>query len=235
MYVTQSNNNRNQSFTSYLNREAILNTLRELQIEREAKKHTAQIAESLKYPELEDVACKKTANFMLNFAAETIENSTHKLQEFFSSDNIASKVRGDLTPKCQQDSLEMRNAIKESEILQDPVLGLISANNMKKFIPDEAVLSNKQYKNIVDSTKNAYIDAIEDADMKKFDEEDKGIIKNLVGIIKNTDGLNFGEEFDKQLKLLIDKKNLVKTQQTIERSKQKVFVPPVQVKYNGKS
>ena len=213
------------SFKSNPEHEAMLRALRRAQAE-EMKQRFARLEELLNY-DIRDKGCRNMAQFTLNFACAIENNSEHDLDEFFASEVEAAELRKRLTPECQKYSLEIREEIQSQPVFKDPALALISAKDMKDFIPDEGLLSDDQFRATINAAKKSFVNAVKVADKKKFNETEKGLIQNLTEIIERTSGIDFGKEYDQKLEQLI--KSLQSRKQDAERvlSKQKVVIPKV--------
>lgn len=228
MYITTAiNTNRKQTFTSYKSREDILKEL--ARITEQVQQKCTETKNIIRYPEIQDFSCKDMTKFMLNFCCETLNNSTHKIEEFFGSDKVAAEFRQKLSPKCQQDSLEIRNSIMATKTFTNPIHALISANNMKKFIPEKDALSQKQLLEVVDTAKKTYIDLVKNADLSDFTHEDKATINELTSRIENSSGVDFGDDYEVKLKALIEKLNNKSESQQALQERQRVFAQDVLV------
>lgn len=153
---------------------------------------------------INDTDCSESALFTLNFACAIDSGSEHKMEEFFAPEEIAAKLRENLSCECQLNSVELRDAIQNMKVFKDPVLGLISANKMKDFIPDKSIMDNNIYKNTILQAKKCYTDSIDNADLTTFAEYEKSLIKELNNIIKTSKSLVFGDEFAQKLQLLLN-------------------------------
>ena len=109
-----------------------------------------------------------------------------------------------LSPACQKNSIEMRAEIQKQPVFKDPALALISAKEMKEFIPEEEMLDSEYIKSTINAAKKVYIDAIKNADKTKFSEYEKTLIGTLTSMIETSTGLDFGKEYDQILKSLLD-------------------------------
>jgi|GEM_PF-1701938 len=220
-YLSNNVNRRNISFKSNEAQEAMQRALKETAVKQMEEKYKNSV-ELLNY-EIHDAGCHNMAQFTLNFACAIENDSEHTLDEFFKSELEASALRRKLSPECQKNSIEMRAEIQKQPVFKDPVLALISAKDMKDFIPDESVLQDKQMKSTIDAAKKVYIDAVKSADKTKFSEYDKTLIGTLVSIIEDTKGLDFGEEYDKILKSLLDSIESRKQDTELAFHKQKII------------
>lgn len=215
-------------FTSNREHEAMLAALREAQ-DLEMQRRYNNLDELLNY-DIHDHGCHNMAQFTLNFTCAIENDSEHNLDEFFKSEEEASKLRSKLSPECQKNSLEIRNEIQKQPVFKDPVLALVSAKEMKEFIPDKEILNNAQFANVIDAAKKSYVDAINTSDKTKFNDSEKALIEELTGIIKKTKGLEFGEEFDKLLETLVESVKARRQEVTQIINKQKIINPKIKVR-----
>ena len=179
-----------------------------------------KIREQLPYPALDNKLSTKMAGFFAQFTCAIQNNSEHDIREFFGDDKTAAKLREKLSPECQHDSIELRNEIQRAAEIQDPVMMLIAANNMKKFMPKTGILSAEQQTNLVQGIKDVIALGIQNSDMSHLDEEDRYAISEMLQMIKTAKTTDFG--ISVKLKNLVDKLN-----------KKKLglgFIPPVKVK-----
>ena len=227
-YMTNSMNTniypkKQIAFKSNLVQEAMLMALKQASIAQMQKKYE-NLDELLNY-EIHDTGCHNMAQFTLNFACSIENESEHSLDEFFKSELEAAALRKKLSPKCQKNSLEMRAEIQKQPVFKDPALALISAKEMKEFVPNEGMLDSKEMKSTIDAAKKAYVDAVKAADKTKFSDYEKTLIGTLTSMIENSTGLDFGQEYDQILKSLLD--SIKSRKQEIERSvlKQKLINP----------
>lgn len=179
--------------------------------------------EIMKYPEPDDAISVKMAKFLSGFTCAIQNNSEHDVREFFGDEETAKELREKLSPECQHDSLELREEIQKIDEAKDPVMMLIAANNMKRFMPKEGILNQEQQENLLQGMKDIVIMAIKNGDMSNFDEDEKLAIGEMVQMIKAADSVNFG--ISVKLKALIDKLNRKKLNLG--------FIPPVQVRELG--
>lgn len=205
---------------------------------REAEARQREIAElnknidaSMQYKGLSDPVCDNMAALMLDFTCSVLLGSEHKLDEFFGSEQEAEKLRENLSPECQKTSQNIRKELMELKITQDPVFGLITVNRLKDYMPDENILSQEDYKNIADNAKSGCVKLIKNSDYKRFDDDEKFAIKELISIIEGSNGLDFGDDYDKKLTALIESVNAKNTPELNNSPQVKTFIPPVKVKY----
>ena len=137
----------------------------------------------------------------------------------------AASLRKRLSPECQKNSIEMRAEIQRQPVFKDPALALISAKDMKDFVPQSDVLDSDEIKVTIKAAKKAYVDAIKAADKTKFSEYERTLIGTLTSMIEHATGLDFGKEYDQILKSLLD--SIKSRKQEIELSvlKQKLINP----------
>lgn len=214
---------RQIAFKSNEAQEAMQRALRQAAIEQMRQKYQ-NLDELLNY-EIHDTGCHNMAQFTLNFACSIENDSEHSLDEFFKSELEAAALRKKLSPACQKNSIEMRAEIQKQPVFKDPALALISAKEMKEFIPEEGMLDSKEIKSTIDAAKKAYIDAIKNADKTKFSEYEKTLIGTLTSMIETSTGIDFGKEYDQILKSLLD--SIKSRKQDIELAihKQKLINP----------
>jgi len=214
------------SFRSNREHEAMLRALREAQAE-EMKRRFARLNELHNY-QIQDQGCHNMAQFLLNFVCAIENDSEHNLDEFFKSEVEAAKLRQGLSPECQRNSLEIREEIQSQPVFKDPALTLITAKNMKEFVPvDEEFSATEEFQSTINAAKRTIVDAVEASDKSKFDNTEIGLMKELTQIIENTKGLDFGTEYDKTLEKLLES---IKTRkQKIEQAvvQQKTFIPKI--------
>lgn len=211
------------NFKSNEHREAELRELRRLREERkleERKRQEEQLLNKIQYPELDNPMSTKMAGFLSKFTCAIQNASEHNVMEFFGDEETASNLRKKLSPTCQADSKMLREEVQKMEELKDPVMTLICANRMKKFVPKKGILSEEQHNNFVEGIKETISTIVRNSDLDKFEPEDKATILEMVQKIENSDTVDFGIE--KQLKVLVDKMNSKKIKLG--------FVPPVQVR-----
>ena len=201
---TQRNkfHNTRPTFQSNREHEAMLRALRMAEAE-DMKKRFERLNELFNY-EIKDNGCHNMAQFTLNFVCAIKNNSEHNLEEFFASEAKANELRKNLTPECQKNSLEIRQEIQAQPVFKDPLLALISANEMKEFVPDENFMKDKRFKPTIDAAKKTYIQVIRNANKDKFNDYEKETIEELVKIMENSQTLNFGEQFEQKLAMLLD-------------------------------
>ena len=172
---------------------------------------------------------KKSAQFTLNLASSITNNSEHNIEEFFVPEADARKLRTNLSSDCQKRSVEIRDTIKNIEAYNDPVNALISANRMKDFIPDDAVLSNSQYKEAIDNAKKIYTLAVDNASKEAYSDGEKNLINELSSMIKKASGIDFGDEFNKKLDALITSIKNRKREISPIKIENKIKVPKLKV------
>lgn len=190
------------------------------------------INKSLQYQGLSDPLCDNMAAFMLNFTCSILLDSGHDLREFFGSDEDAKNLQQSLTPECQKTGQKIRNNIMQLKISEDPIFGLITVNRLKEYMPEEGILADEQYTSIADNSKFACTTLIKKYDRSKFDDDDNDEIKALVEIVENTEGLEFGKDFELRLQKLINKHNAKNSSELAnETVTGKSFIPPVEVRY----
>ena len=216
-------NNKSLSFKSNLSQEAMQRALRQAAITQMEEKYK-NLDELLNY-EIHDRGCHSMAQFTLNFACAIENDSEHSLDEFFKSELEAASLRKRLSPECQKNSIEMRAEIQRQPVFKDPALALISAKDMKDFVPQSDVLDSDEIKVTIKAAKKAYVDAIKAADKTKFSEYERTLIGTLTSMIEHATGLDFGKEYDQILKSLLD--SIKSRKQEIELSvlKQKLINP----------
>lgn len=213
------------NFKSNPQREREMARLRELERQRQAElarlRAEAKLLEQIdKYPPLDDRISTQVAGFLSQFTCAIQNDSEHNIMEFFGDDKTAADLRKGLSSECQADSIKLREMVQSLEEVKDPVKTLIVANRMQKFAPKKGILTKDQHKSFVDGVKDILSATIRNADLDKFQPEDKASILEMVQKIESSDSVKFGIEV--QLKKLVDKLN---------RSKLNLgFVPPVQVR-----
>ena len=223
------------SFKSNEYREQEMARLRELERERERQRlleRQRQIElkrqndirnlenRILSYPSLDDTVSTKVAGFLSQFTCAIQNGSEHNLMEFFGDAQTASRLRANLSPTCQIDSINLRKEVQKLEEVQDPVMALICANRMQKFAPKEGILSEEQHSSFVEGVKSIISTSVRNSDMSKFEPEDKASILEMVQKIENSDSVKFGIEA--QLRKLVDKLNA--------KNLNLNFIPPVEVR-----
>lgn len=190
------------SFRSSREHEAMLRAQREAEAE-EMKRRFARLNELHDY-KIQDQGCHKMAQFLLNFVCSIENDSEHSLDEFFDSEIEAAKLRQNLTPECQRNSLEMRAEIQSQPVFKDPALTLITAKDMKDYVPvDEEFSNSKEFHATIEAAKKCVVTAVKTADKTKFDKTEIGLINELTQIIEKTKGIDFGAEYDKTLEKLL--------------------------------
>lgn len=191
----------------------------ELQINRERILEEIN-REIMKYPEPNDAMSVKMAGFLSQFTCAIQNNSEHDIREFFGDEETAASLREKLSPECQHNSLELREEIQKIDETKDPVMMLIAANNMKRFMPKDGLLNQEQQEALLQGIKDVVIIAIKRCDMSKFEEKDVIAINEMIQMIKDADSVNFG--ISVKLKALIDKLN--------KNALKLGFIPPVKVR-----
>ena len=226
-YMTNNINNtimypkRQIAFKSNEAQEAMQRALRQTAIKQMQQKYQ-NLDELLNY-EIHDTGCHNMAQFTLNFACSIENDSEHSLDEFFKSELEAVALRKNLSPKCQKNSIEMRAEIQKQPVFKDPALALISAKEMKEFIPQEGMLDSEEMKLTVNAAKKAYVNAVKNADKTKFSEYERTLIGTLTSMIENSTGLDFGKEYDQILKSLLDSIKSRKQDIELAINKQKII------------
>ena len=210
------------SFKSNREHEAMLRALRAADMKRRYEK----LNELFNY-EIKDSGCHNMAQFTLNFACAIENDSEHNLDEFFASEVRAAELRKNLTPECQKNSLEIRREIQSQPVFKDPALALISAKEMKEFVPDDEFMNDKRFKPTIDAAKKAYSQAIRLANKDKFNGYEKGLIEDLVHIIDNASSLNFGDVYEQKLTMLLDSISQRKAEAERILVKQKSIIPRI--------
>lgn len=189
------------------------------------------------YPDVGDKFSSDVAKNVLGFTAETVFNSPHNLDEFFAPEEVAAELRKKLSPECQGVSQEFRALFQQLPISKDPIMSLISANELKNCMPKKGALTQEQYTNIANSAKNAYLQMLNKIDLSNFKEEQIIVIKKLKNIMVDTEGVDFGPEFSNNLQKLIDDlngKNSVQSPVEKKVESLRTFIPPVIVKERDK-
>lgn len=224
-------NNYNKSgisFRSNREHEAMLRALRAAQAE-EMKRKFAEL-EKLHNYKIQEQGCHNMAQFILNFACSIENDSEHSLDEFFKSEVEAARIRSGLSPECQRNSLEIREEIQSQPVFKDPALTLITAKDMKDFVPeDNEFTQNEEYRKTIAAAKKSLVDAVEAADKTKFDAVEIGMINELTQIIKQTKGLDFGAKYDELLEKLIKSVNSRKQEMERVALKQKTIIPKLKI------
>ena len=193
--------------------------------EEELQQNRARILEEVKkeitqYPDVDNDMSTKMAGFLSQFTCAIQNNSEHDIREFFADEDTAKELREKLSPECQHDSLELREEIQKIDETQDPVMMLIAANRMKKFVPKAGILTEEQQTNLVEGLKDTILMAIKNTDLTKFEPDDQRSILEMVQMIKASDTVDFG--ISVKLRALVDKLNKKKLNLG--------FIPPVQVR-----
>lgn len=189
------------------------------------------ITNSLNYRGLSEPLCDNMAAFMLNFSCSMLMDSEHDLREFFGTEDEAKELQRNLSPECCKTSQEIRSKIMSLKMSEDPVFGLITVNRLKDYMPEEGILTEDQYNVIADTTKCACTNLIKQSDYKNIDDADRVTIKELIDIVENTPGLDFGEDYDKKLSILINRINDKNKPKINESQYTKTFIPPVEIRY----
>lgn len=216
--------NKQVMFKSNREHEAMLRALKAARAE-EMKKRFSDLKALHDY-KIQDSGCHNMAQFMLNFVCSIENDSEHNLNEFFASEIDAAKLRRNLSPECQANSLEIREEIQSQPVFKDPALALISAKDMKDFVPqDEEFASDKMFIDTINAAKRSFIQVVNEADKTKFNKAEIDMIQELTQIIEKSKGLNFGKEYDALLEKLLN--SIKNRKQEIEQvaSRQKVTIP----------
>lgn len=189
------------------------------------------ITNSLNYRGLSEPLCDNMAAFMLNFSCSMLMDSEHDLREFFGTEEEAKELQKNLSCECCKTSQEIRSKIMSLKISEDPVFGLITVNRLKDYMPEEGILTEDQYNVIADTTKYACTNLIKQGDYENLDDDERNTVKELIDIVENTSGLDFGEDYDKKLSILINRINNKNKPKINESQHIKTFIPPVEVRY----
>ena len=205
------------NFTSNRQREAELRELRRLQEQRRLLERQ-NLLQSISYPSLDNSISTQVAGFLSKFTCAIQNASEHNVMEFFGDEQTAQSLRKNLSPECQADSKMLRKEIQTMQELKDPVMMLLSANRMKKFVPKEGILSPNQQHNFVEGLKKTVSTVV-----RNSEPEDKAAILEMVQKVENSNSVNFGIE--EKLKILVDRLNTKKLKLG--------FVPPVKVRELG--
>jgi len=194
---------------------------RKKQAELARLKAEADLIERInQYPPLDDQISTSVACFLSQFTCSILNASKHNLKEFVGDEKTAADLRKGLSPECQAESIRLRKMIQDLEEVKDPVKTLIVANRMQKFVPKEGILTDEQHQTFVEGVKGVLSTTIRNADLGKFEPEDKASILEMVQKIEESDSVHFGIEA--QLKKLVDKLN--------KRNLNLGFIAPVPVK-----
>ncbi len=220
---TNKSSKRQIAFKSNEAQEAMQRALRQTAIAQMQMKYN-NLDELLNY-DIHDTGCHNMAQFTLNFACSIENDSEHSLDEFFKSELEAAALRKKLSPTCQKNSIEMRAEIQKQPVFKDPALALISAKDMKEFIPQEGILDSEEIKSTINAAKKAYIDVVKNADKTKFNEYEKTLIETLTSMIEKSTGLDFGKEYEQILKSLLDSIKSRKQDIELNIHKQKLINP----------
>lgn len=227
MNITKINpymsNHAKVSFKSNKEHEAMLRALRAADAE-EMKRKYARLNELFNY-EIKDSGCHNMAQFTLNFVCAIENDSEHNLDEFFASEVKAAEIRKNLSPECQRNSLEIRQEIQSLPVFKDPALALVSAKEMKEFVPDEEFMADKRFKSTIDAAKRTYANVVKAADKTKFNSYEQGLMEELVQMIEKASNLDFGAEYDKKLTLLLESVKSRKAEAEKVLVKQKITIP----------
>jgi len=205
--------------------------LRQDNLRKEINEMNTNLEKTLAYQGLSDPLCDNMAAFMLNFSCSMLMDSKHDLREFFGTEEEAKTLQENLSPECKKTSQNIRSEIVKLRMSEDPVFGLITVNKLKDYMPEEGILSEEQYNAIADTSKFACTSLVKKCDRKNFDDDDNEEINALVDIVENTEGLDFGKEFEERLTKLIDKLNNKDKVKLNESKYTKTFIPPVEVRY----
>ena len=158
-----------------------------------------------KYPEIDNEMSKEVARYLIGFICYTQRSTDHDIGEYFSDEYTAQKLREKLPEECQIKSLQDRKALQKFDELKDPIMMLIAANRMKRFVPNEGVLNKEQQEELLNGIKYAISEAVKNGDMSNFDDDEKGAIKEMVQMIKASTTTNFG--ISVKLQSLIERLN----------------------------
>lgn len=191
----------------------------------------SDISKSLSYRGLSDPLCDNMAAFMLNFSCSILMDSEHDLREFFGTEEEAKELQKNLSPECKKTSQEIRSEIMSLKMSEDPVFGLITVNRLKDYMPEDGILSEDQYNVIADTAKFACTNLVKQSDYENLDDEERVTVKELIDIVENTQGLDFGEDYDKKLCRLINRINNKNKPEINKSHYTKTFIPPVEVRY----
>lgn len=195
--------NRSVSFKSNREHEAMLRALKAAEAER-MKQRYADLKALHDY-KIQDQGCHNMAQFMLNFVCSIENDSEHSLDEFFASEIEAAKLRRNLSPECQTNSLEIRQEIQAQPVFRDPALALISAKDMKDFVPqDEEFAADKMFVDTINAAKRSFVLVVNESDKSKFNDSEIGMMKELTQIIQKSKGLDFSQEYDSLLEKLLN-------------------------------
>ena len=178
------------------------------------------VKEIKRYPEVDNEMSTKMAGFFSQFTCAIQNDSEHNVMEFFGNEEIAEALRNKLSNKCKHDSIELRNEIQKLDEMKDPVMMLLCANRMNRFVPKIGILSDAQYKAFIEGIKETITTAIMNTDLDKFYAEDRAAILEMVQIIKGSDSVDFG--ISVKLKALVDRLN--------KKALKLNFIPPVTVR-----
>ena len=181
---------------------------------------TEMVREIRAYPDIDNEMSTKMAGFLSQFTCAIQNDSEHNVMEFFGNEETAENLRNNLSSECKHDSIELRNEIQKLDEMKDPVMMLLCANRMNRFVPKKGILSDDQYKRIIDGIKETITTSIMNTDLDKFYAEDRSAILEMVQMIKASDSVDFG--ISVKLKLLVDKLN--------KKALKLNFIPPVTVR-----
>ena len=210
------------SFKSNEHREKELAELRRIQAERDkiSREVINSVVDTWIYPKIDDNISVQMAGFLSKFVCAIQNSSEHDIQEFFADEQTAHSLRKNLSPQCQYDSIELRNEIQKTQEIKDPVMMLIAANNMKRFVPKAGILSPTQHTELIEGLKNIIVSSIKNSDMSEFDTDEKILIGEMMQMVKASDDVNFG--ISVKLKRLVDRLNKKRLQLN--------YIPPVQIR-----
>lgn len=207
------------SFKSNEHREAEMRALARLK-ELRRQYLEKKLIDIMTYPELDNPVSTKVAGFLSQFTCAIQNASEHNIMEFFGDNKTAKDLRKHLSAECKADGKKLREELQNLDELKDPVMTLICANRMKKFAPKPGILTEEQHTNFVEGIKKTISTIVRNADLDKFEPEDKAGILEMVQKVESSDSVDFGIE--QKLKILVDRLNSKKLKLG--------FIPPVQVK-----
>lgn len=156
-----------------------------------------------------DIRSTEETRTLLGSVADLTFNSEHEnpIAEIFGSENEAKTARENLTTACQKTSRNLREAFQSTSLTKDPIITLIAAGQIKDLIPDKSKVPSNMSDTIVKKSKEAVLVIVKNSDKSNLDKEDHRLITELTGIIENSQGADFGEDYRNLLKKLVDKKN----------------------------
>ena len=157
------------------------------------------------YPAVDNKISTKMAGFLIGFICSIQNKTVHDIGEYFSDENTAKELRKKLSPECQQRSVKERAQIQEFDELKDPVMMLLAANSMKRFVPKPGILNQEQQVNLLNGIKAAVKMAVKNGDMSNYDSDDIKSINDMLKMIELSKTIDFGISF--KLQRLINKLN----------------------------